>query len=111
MKTIDLRFELVEISESELILFYGAGPGKSISSILIPTIFTNNASTYAYIVFPGGITAYVEKSRFRAVIPEDAKLEVMHTVEERRAGISENTLLRAIAIAQDPTLAVELIKD
>lgn len=26
-------------------------------------------------------------------------------------GISENTLLRALAIAQDPTLALELIKD
>lgn len=106
MKTIDLRFEQVELSEADLVGFYTTGPGKNQGSILVPTIFTSPNNAYVYVVFGGGITAYVEKSRLRAVLPEPAK-----PVVEQHSGISENALLRALAIAQDPTLALQLIKD
>ena len=87
--------------------FYTTGPGKQgFMGILMPTIYHSNGHRYAYLVFPGGVVCYVEKAAIHTIERTDQQPKP----KEPERGVSETTLLKALAISQDPTLALQLVK-
>lgn len=61
----------------------------------------------AVVVFPNRMYMWVSSDTVQYILTEYKTEETKQTTQ----GIDSNTLLKAIAIVQDPTLAVQLIKE
>jgi hypothetical protein len=102
-----IKFDEAIITDSQMDNFYTTGPGKQgFIGILMPTIYHSNGHRYAYLVFPGGVVCYVEKAAIHTI----ERVDQQPRPKEPERGVSETTLLKALAISQDPTLALQLVK-
>jgi len=102
-----IKFDEAIITDSEMDNFYTTGPGKrGFVGILAPTIYHSNGHACAYLAFPGGVVCYVEKAAIRSIERVDQQAKQ----KEPERGVSETTLLKALAIAQNPDLALKLVE-
>lgn len=104
MEYIKIKVRHVDYNSGDYYVKVSAAPAPK-----QPELWIFNDGTGGAIIFPDRITAYIGTTNLDSIeILEEAPKVEQATKSQT---VDSNTLLKAIAIAQDPTLALNLIKD
>lgn len=104
MEHVKFKVRRVKTNSSDYYNKVSSGPAPK-----VPELWLFEDESGAAIVFPDRITCYVGSTNLDSleILEDEPKAEQI----TKSVGIDSTTLLKAIAIAQDPTLAMNLIKD
>ena len=104
MKTVNFEYRIVSESSSTI---YKAINEKRIL-VTVPTVFALS-DNWSLVCVPGSIAPTSSPHTF--LVGSQCVQPTVVPVLETKVSISENALLKAIAITKDATLALQLIKD